>query len=919
VGEEATLFAAVLQAFEEAGAAWEPVLDVVCRLGARLTGDPWVIRLVDEHGSQQLGGVAAPDPAFEADLRRVIEEADPAYSNSLVAQVLRDGRPVLLTQAVLAAARDSVAPQHRALAESHGIVGGALLPMRVRGITIGSLWVPCTAHHGRHDDEDLRFFADVADRCALAIDNARLLRQLQAQQDRHAALLAHVSDAIAVVDHAGLLVQASAGVRRQLGWTEAELLGTNMFELVHPDDAAAALEGFLNVMDVDDRPPATLRVKHADGTWRWMDINADNLLEHPAVRGVVITAHDVTERVAADVLLNAENEVLELIATGAPVDEVLTSVCALADGHLRAGASSVWLLDQVSDDLVAAAGPPGVFAVASQGQIGATWARSLVGGRVWVSDPHDAPEWERFRDLAVNANIGCSWTRSISDSAGELVGAVVVYVAGALRKPSAIEAKVMELAARLAGLAVERSRSAERLAHAATHDPVTGLPNRRLLHERLRTAVGHQSDGAEPPALLFIDLDRFKQVNDRAGHAVGDDVLRELGVRLRSCARDGDLVARFGGDEFGVLCEGATEDEAVAIAERMLVAIAQPIVVAGARADVSASIGVAVGRRGVNADQLIRRADRAMYRAKAAGAGRIVRYRSGMSDGGRAELEHDLRVAIEDGDITLHYQPLIDIQLGRWIGVEGLARWSHETRGWVPPATFIPLAEESGLIASLGDKMLDIGLRQGAAWHEEGLRGINVAINVSSRQLAEKSFGDAVAAKLAETGFPARRLVLELTETVMMEDWDSARAVVAKMQALGVHLSIDDFGTGHSTLARLRQFPASGLKLDRTFVLELGRDPASEDVVAAVVQLAHAVRMAVMAEGVETVEQLRVLRRLGVDAAQGYLFGHPMPPAECAKVLRRPCDVMARAGLPPWPPAAPAPTTATAADRSAAG
>jgi len=918
VGDEAALLADVLHAFEEAGAAWEPVLDRVCRLGCDLTGDAWVIRLVDEDGNQHLGGVGAPTATFDDDLRRVVRDADPEFTRSLVAFVLRGGRPVLLTPEVLESASATVDPEHRKLAERHAIRGGALVPMRVRGTTIGSLWIACTSHRGHHDEEDLRFFADVADRCALAIDNARLLRQLQTAQDRQAALLSHVSDAVAVVDVGGVLVQATPGVARQLGWTEDELLGRNIFELVHPDDAAAALDGFANVLDVDDRPPTTLRVRHKDGTWRWMDVNADNLVEHPAVRGVVITAHDVTERVAADALLNAENDVLELIATAAPVDAALASVCQLADGHVRSALTSVWLLDATGDELVAVAGPPAALSLVTEGQIGTAWATALDEQKIVVSDPATAPEWARFRDVAAGGGIGCSWNRAIRASSGELIGALVVYVFGSLREPSELEAKVVELAARLAGVAVERSRSAEQLAHAATHDSVTGLPNRRLLHERLRAATARQGTGPgrRSPALLFIDLDRFKQVNDRAGHAVGDDVLRVLGERLRDSARDGDLVARFGGDEFGVLCEAATEEEAVAVAERMLAEITRPIEVAGARADVSASIGVAVGRRGVSADQLVRRADLAMYRAKAAGAGRIVRYRDGMSDGGRAELEHDLRVAIESDAITLHYQPLMDIQLGRWIGVEGLARWFHERRGWVPPATFIPLAEESGLIASLGEKMLDLGLRQGAAWHAAGLRGINMGINVSSRQLAEPSFGDAVAARLEHTGFPARRLVLELTETVMMEDWDSARAVVGKMQSLGVHLAIDDFGTGHSTLARLRQFPASGLKLDRTFVLELGRDPASEDVVAAVVQLAHAVRMAVMAEGVETIEQLLVLRRLGVDAAQGYLLGHPMPPEECAAVLRRPSDMLVRAGLPTWPSSS---TTATVADRTAGG
>ncbi|HYD09182.1 MAG TPA: diguanylate cyclase, partial [Acidimicrobiales bacterium] len=751
-GDEARLLAAVLQAFEEAGAAWEPVLDHVCRLDAELTGDPWVIRMVDEHGAARLGGVGSLDPDFDADLRALIGVVDEHATSSVVTTVLREGRAMLLTPDVIATRTADVAPEHIELVAKYGVVGGALVPMRVRGTIVGSLWIACTQHHGDHDDDDLRFFSDVADRVALAVDNARLLRELQAEQERHAALLAHVSDAVAVVDAGGIITLATPGVPRQLGWTEDELVGTNVFDIVHPDDHQHALEGFIEVMGADERPLITFRVKHKDGSWRWMDVSADNLLEHPAVQGVVITAHDVTDRVAADALLNAENDVLELVATGAAIDDVLQAICGLADVHVRLAISSIWLLDHDNDELVAAAGPQIVFEVASQGRTGASWARALDGLGLSVSDPKTAVEWEPYRELAVNANVGCSWTRTINDTSGDLVGALIVYVAGELRSPTTIEAKVIELAARLAGVAVERTRDAERLAHAATHDAVTGLPNRRLLHERLRSAVARQHAGDAVPALLFIDLDRFKQVNDRAGHAVGDEVLRELAARLRACAGEAQLVARFGGDEFGVLCEGASEDDAVVLAECMLDAIRRPIEVEGARADVSASIGVAVGRRGVNAEQLVRRADRAMYRAKAAGSGRIVRYRSGMSDGGRAELEHDLRVAIENGAITLHYQPLIDLQLGRWIGVEGLARWFDGARGWVPPATFIPLAEESGLIGALGEQVLDIGLRQGAAWHADGLRNISMGINVSGRQLGEAAFGDLVVAKLDEIG-----------------------------------------------------------------------------------------------------------------------------------------------------------------------
>jgi diguanylate cyclase (GGDEF)-like protein len=475
-------------------------------------------------------------------------------------------------------------------------------------------------------------------------------------------------------------------------------------------------------------------------------------------------------------------------------------------------------------------------------------------------------------------------------------GALIVYRIDD-RVPSELETKTIELATRLAGLAVHRARDADRLAHAATHDLVTGLPNRRLFLDRLQQAVARQRRGARPPAVLFVDLDRFKQVNDRAGHATGDDVLRMLGERLNAVVRPTDVVARFGGDEFAVLCDETGESDAVDVAGRLLAAICEPIEIAGRRHLVSASIGIAPGHSGVSHDTLIRRADVAMYRAKTQGSGGIVAFRTGMTQRTRGDLEQDLRRAIDDGAISVHYQPIVDLKLGRWNGAEALARWHHPRHGWVPPITFVPLAEETGLIGPLGEIVLGAAMRQWAVWMTEGVDPGEISINVSGRQLAEARFASSLAQHLADSGLDPAHVQIELTETAMMEDFDTARASIAQLNELGVRLVIDDFGTGHSTLARLRHFPASGLKLDGSFVVELGQDPASERVVAAVVQLAHAVDLDVVAEGVETAEQLLVLQRLGVDGAQGYLLAAPMPPAEAAAVLRGQAGALHRAGL----------------------
>ena len=891
-GDEARLIAAVLQAFEEAGSDYERVLDLVCQLGCELTSDPWVIRLVDDAGMLHLAGSAAADVETLADIRQTLTGLSMPYERSRVASVSPEGAPVLITPESLAASSHTAQPAIVGLAERRGFVGGLVAPMRVRGRIIGVLWWPCRYHRGEHDEDDLRLITTVADRCALAIDNARLVRNLESERNRHAALLAQVSDAVAVVDADGTIRDVTpGGVTRILGWMPEDLVGLNMFELVHRKDHELALEGFVHALGPDDMPPLVLRIRHRDGSWRHLYVSAQNLLDDVVVGGVVITAHDVTQQVVANALLNDENEILERVATGAPLTDTLDAVCRMIDGHVRHGVSTIWLVDDVSDVLVPTAGPnagPLPNIEPEHSRQGVDFVQLLPPDEISVSTPATGPEWEPWREQAIAAGIGCSWTRPVRDAHDLVYGAVIIYRSDE-RSPTEIERTAIELGARLAAVAVHRARDADQLAHAATHDTVTNLPNRRLFLERLRQAVARQERGAAAPSVLFVDLDRFKQVNDRAGHATGDEVLRLLGARLQSVVRPTDVVARFGGDEFAVLCDETTDDEAISVSERLLAAICEPLELGGRRHHLSASIGIATGRSNISDDALVRRADIAMYRAKALGSGGIVPFTSGMAESPRADLEHDLRRAIEGDEIFVHYQPIVDLRTARWSGVEALARWRHPEQGWVPPTVFVGLAEEIGMAIRLGDSVLARVCRDAARWeHDPVMRHQGLGINVSGRQLADPRFVGSVQRQLQESGVAGSRFIVELTETTMMEEFESAMASVTALRSLGMTLAIDDFGTGHSTLARLRQFPAVGLKLDRSFIAELGEDERSADIVAAVVQLAHAVGMAVCAEGVETREQLAMVQRLGVDLAQGFLLARPLPPDEVRELLARP-------------------------------
>jgi diguanylate cyclase (GGDEF)-like protein/PAS domain S-box-containing protein len=888
-GDEARVYAAVLQAFEEAGTDWEPVLDLVCRLGVELTGDPWIIRLVEDDAHLRLAASAAPDAETLADIRCTIAPLTARYSTCRVAAVRGDGRPMVLTPEILDANRASAEPALLELAERRGFNGGIVAPMRVRGRVVGVLWWACQHHAEQHDEDDLRFVSSVADRCALAVDNARLLQRIEAERNRHAALLAQVGDAVCVVDAAAVVTHViPGGVERVLGFGPDDLLGVNVFDLVHRKDHEEAVVGFVHAIGPDDLAPMTLRVRHRDGSWRHLRVGAQNLLDDPAVNGIVITGRDVTDQVHADALLNDENDILEQVAMGSPLNDTLDAICRMVDGHVRHAVSTIWLVDDEHEVLLPTAGPnagPLPNIDPEHSRHGAEFARTLRPDAISISRPETGAEWGPWRESAIESGIACSWTRPIRDTNESVYGAVILY-RGEYAEPNEVERKAIELAARLAAVAVHRSRDADRLAHAATHDSVTGLPNRRLFLDRLQQAVARQARGSAPPSVLFVDLDRFKQVNDRAGHSAGDDVLRVLAERLLRTIRPSDVVARFGGDEFAVLCDETGDDDAVRVAERLLVALCEPIELAGRRHHLSASIGIATGRSGVGHDALIRRADVAMYRAKRQGAGGIVAYRSEMSVGLHDGLEHDLRRAVERDQIQVHYQPILDIRRGRWAGVEALARWRHPAHGWIPPTTFVALAEEIGLAIAFGERVLARVCADAATWADDPvMREHQIGINVSGRQLVDPRFVGAVERLLDVTGVDPRRFVLELTETTMMEEFESAQAAVAALQSIGMSLAIDDFGTGHSTLARLRQFPASILKLDRTFMTELTEDKRSETIVAAVVQLAHAVGMTVCAEGVETAEQLATVHRLGVDLAQGFLLSRPVAADDVRVVL----------------------------------
>ncbi|MDO9195609.1 bifunctional diguanylate cyclase/phosphodiesterase [Rhodoferax sp.] len=461
----------------------------------------------------------------------------------------------------------------------------------------------------------------------------------------------------------------------------------------------------------------------------------------------------------------------------------------------------------------------------------------------------------------------------------EIRGALGVGVVDQLAVNDELIEQARDLGNRIGVALAAHAREAQ-LVLRAHHDDLTGLPNRALLHERLQQELAHARRNGDQLALLFLDLDRFKAVNDTLGHDSGDQLLRVAAARLTACVRESDTVARLGGDEFVVLLTGLNNPlQAAALAGQILESLSQPFPISGSDCFIGASIGVSVfPADGTTADELLKHADIAMYRAKAAGRGRFVFFEESMNveQRERAMMERELRLAIARDQLSVQYQPRVDLRDGRLLGAEALLRWNHPELGSVSPATFIPLAEDVGLIDDIGLWVLRHVCKQLAVWQATGYAIGAVSVNVSGRQFKSASLFVQVQQALESTGLAPHALELEVTEGVLIDDVESVIDLLARLKQIGVSVALDDFGTGYSSMAYLSRLPIDVLKIDQSFIRNLAQDEDARSIVLAIIAMAHALHKTVVAEGVETLAQAELLRAWGCDEAQGYYFSHPV-------------------------------------------
>ncbi|MEN6520400.1 MAG: EAL domain-containing protein [Armatimonadota bacterium] len=426
----------------------------------------------------------------------------------------------------------------------------------------------------------------------------------------------------------------------------------------------------------------------------------------------------------------------------------------------------------------------------------------------------------------------------------------------------------------------------------ATHDPLIGLPNRLLFSDRLNQGLSNARKTGRPLAIMFLDLDRFKLVNDTLGHNTGDLLLKKVAERLTYSLRDVDMIARMGGDEFTMLLSNiSSPDDASRIADRILQVLSEPLVLEGHEMVVSGSIGISIfPADGDDAETLVKNADTAMYRAKEMGRNNYQFYTEtlNMAVLKRMTLENSLRKALEREEFVVHYQPRVNVNDGEIMGMEALIRWQKPESGLVYPAQFIPLAEETGLIVQIGEWVLRTACVQNRKWHDAGLAALPVAVNISARQFHQNDLVWVVKDALKSAGLEPRYLELELTESALMHNTDQAVRALNELRELGVRISLDDFGIGHSSLGYLKRFPVNTVKIDQSFVRDITTDPDDAAIAGAVVAMAHSLKLNVIAEGVETLQQLEFLRSLNCDEMQGYFVSRPIPPDEFLQFLNKP-------------------------------
>jgi diguanylate cyclase (GGDEF)-like protein/PAS domain S-box-containing protein len=678
---------------------------------------------------------------------------------------------------------------------------------------------------------------------------------LSTSESKWRSLIQHSYDLICILAADGTITYLSPpALDRMLGFLPEKLLGLKLTDLIHPDDLHAA-EKVLAESIANPEMPFELeyRLCHRNGAWRTLRATSTNLLSNPAVKGIVLNHRDVTESYLAELRYQSifENAIEGIFQT-TPDGTYLSANPSLAKIYgydspetlqfeLRDIANQLYVIPHRRLEFMQS--------MLSNGQV--TGFESQVyrrdGSVIWISE---------------NARI-------VRDREGS-----VLYFEGSVEDIT------------------DRKQAERKIHHQAFHDSLTGLPNRTLFDDRLAVAIAHAHCHDQMVAVIFLDLDRFKTINDTLGHTIGDQLIQQVAERLSPALREVDTLARWGGDEFIILLPNLhCVEDGIKVAERLLDILNPTFYLKEHSLHVRCSLGIAFyPNDGEDALALLRNADSALYRAKEKGRNNYQLYRPEMNSKASEllMLENQLHQALERQQLLLHYQPLITADTGKIYRFEALVRWQHPQLGLVPPQSFITIAEENGLIIPIGEWVLQTACAQCRAWQCQGFSDLGISVNLSSRQFQQPDLAQTIARILQEVDLDPQYLEIEITETVAMQNFEVTRPLLEKLHQMGIRIAFDDFGTGYSSLGYLKRFPLTTLKLDRSFVQDLPQEPANLAITTAVISLGRGLGLDVVAEGVETSDQLGVLQKLGCDLLQGYLFSHPVSAADATHLLLNP-------------------------------
>lgn len=692
-------------------------------------------------------------------------------------------------------------------------------------------------------------------------------------------------NAIAMTNSDRQVVYVNRGFTRLFGFSMEEAQGRYLSHLLQgPHTQQGLADAIRSGLRLNGHYHGDALIYSRDGQPHWvsMVVNvADEASGGPGGSITVLT--DITLTKMHEVL---QKRVLESMVSETSLPELMARVCREVENIAPEVTASILAVDP--DGLIhplAAPGLPADICAALDGvrigpQAGSCGTAAYWGKPVVTTDIATDPRWDDYRALFRPTGLRACWSSPIRDHRGLVVGTFAFYFKEP-RKPNALHRSLVQVCLHLCALAIERDASRQRIHQLAFFDVLTGLPNRAMFRSNAERALSQMGREQQTGAVLFVDLDRFKQVNDTQGHAAGDALLRVVAQRLGECVRAQDGIGRLSGDEFVLLLSNCTTQQAVHTAQRVLAAIATPVEIQGQMNLPSASVGIAIyPDDGDEIDTLLRHADQAMYQAKSHHRHSLQLFSSEMNRRAqeRAAMERALRLALEQRQLTLHYQPQISATPALALhGMEALARWSHPEWGVVSPAQFIALAEETGLIPALTDWLVNETCLQIKAWRAAGIAVPHVAVNLSGRSFHQKGFAQNVSDTLHQHGLAPKDLLLEITESVMMDARTVTQENIELLSQQGFRLSLDDFGTGYSSLSYLHRLPIAELKLDKSFVQDLEHSETARALTISVLSIAKSLQMTVVAEGVETQQQCRWLKEHGCEVMQGYLLGRPMP------------------------------------------